>query len=129
MSDLNNFVGSGRLTRDAELRHTDKGTAVTDITIASNRVWSKQSEKQEETTFLDVTIWGKQAETLQNFLKKGKHVSVVGRLRQEKWQDKEGNNRSKISVTAEQVNLSPNGSPGSPRRVEEQVDFEESAAF
>ena len=87
MSDLNEVIVSGRVTRDAELRYTPSGTAVTDVTIASNRVWSKDSEKQEETTFVDVTIWGRQAETLSEYLLKGRHLMVVGRLNLNKWEN------------------------------------------
>ena len=108
MSDLNEVVITGRLTRDCEVRYTPSGTAVTDIVIASNRVWSKDSEKQEEATFADVTIWGKQAETLEQYLLKGRHVMVVGRLKLNKWETSEGDKRSKLTVVAEKVNLTPN---------------------
>ena len=81
MSDLNEVIVSGRLTRDCELRYTPTGTAVTDVIIASNRIWSKDSDRQEETTFVDITIWGKQAESLHEYLVKGRHIMVVGRLK------------------------------------------------
>ena len=113
MSDINEVVVTGRITRDAELRQTPNGTSVTDIGIASNRVWSKESAKQEETTFVDVTIWGKQAESLKPYLVKGRHVMVVGRLKLNKWETDEGVKRSKLSVVAEKVNLTPNGSSSS----------------
>ena len=109
MSDLNEVIVSGRVTRDAELRYTPSGTAVTDVTIASNRVWSKDSEKQEETTFVDVTIWGRQAETLSEYLLKGRHLMVVGRLKLNKWENSEGEKRSKMTVVADKVNLTPGG--------------------
>ena len=112
MSDLNEVVISGRLTRDAELRHTPAGTAVTDIIVASNRIWSKDSDKQEEATFVDVTIWGKQAESLAKYLTKGRHVMLTGRLKLNKWETDEGDKRSKLTVTAEKVNLTPGGTPG-----------------
>jgi len=109
MSDLNEVVVSGRLTRDAELRYTPNGTAVTDIIVASNRIWSKDSEKQEEATFVDVTIWGKQAESLAKYMTKGRHVMLTGRLKLNKWETDEGEKRSKLTVTAEKVNLTPGG--------------------
>jgi single-strand DNA-binding protein len=112
MSDLNEVVISGRLTRDAELRQTPSGTAVTDIIIASNRIWSKDSDKQEEATFVDVTIWGKQAESLAQYLTKGRHVMLTGRLKLNKWETEEGDRRSKLTVVAEKVNLTPGGTPG-----------------
>ena len=96
MSDLNEVVISGRLTRDSELRYTPSGTAVTDVVIASNRNWSKDGEKQEETTFVDVTIWGKQAESLHTYLVKGRHLMIVGRLKLNKWETEEGDKRSKL---------------------------------
>ena len=112
MSDLNEVVVSGRLTRDAELRYTPNGTAVTDIIVASNRIWSKDSEKQEEATFVDVTIWGKQAESLAKYMTKGRHVMLPGRLKLNKWETDEGDKRSKLTVTAEKVNLTPGGNSG-----------------
>ena len=109
MSDLNEVIVSGRVTRDAELRYTPSGTAVTDVTVASNRIWSKDSEKQEETTFVDVTIWGRQAETLSQYLSKGRHIMVVGRLKLNKWENADGDKRSKMTVVADKINLTPGG--------------------
>ena len=109
MSDLNEVVISGRLTRDSELRYTPSGTAVTDVVIASNRIWSKDGEKQEETAFVDVTIWGKQAESLNEYLVKGRHLMVVGRLKLNKWETEEGDKRSKLTMVAEKINLTPGG--------------------
>ena len=107
MSDLNKWIGSGRLTRDAELRYTPNGTAVTDVTLASNRVWYRDGDKQEETLFVDVTIWGKAAENLAQYLKKGGFVMVEGRLKLDQWTNDKDEKRSKISVVADQVNLGP----------------------
>ena len=109
MSDLNEVVISGRLTRDSELRYTPSGTAVTDVVIASNRIWSKDSERQEETTFVDVTIWGKQAESLHTYLVKGRHLMIVGRLKLNKWETEGGDKRSKLTMVAEKINLTPSG--------------------
>lgn len=109
MSDLNEVIVSGRITRDSELRYTPSGTAVTDVTVASNRIWSKDSEKQEETTFVDVTIWGRQAETLSEYLSKGRHIMVVGRLKLNKWENADGDKRSKMTVVADKINLTPGG--------------------
>lgn len=109
MSDLNEVVISGRLTRDSELRFTPSGTPVTDVVIASNRIWSKDSDRQEETTFVDVTIWGKQAESLNQYLVKGRHLMVVGRLKLNKWETEEGDKRSKLTMVAEKINLTPGG--------------------
>ena len=103
MTDLNEVIVSGRLTRDSELRRTPNGTAVTDVIIASNRIWSKDSERQEETTFVDVTIWGRQAESLQEYLVKGRHIMVVGRLKLNKWETEQGDKRSKLTMVAEKI--------------------------
>jgi len=120
MSDLNEVVISGRLTRDCELRYTPSGTAVTDVVIASNRIWSKDADRQEETTFVDVTIWGKQAESLQTYLVKGRHVMVVGRLKLNKWETEEGSKRSKLTMVAEKINLTP-GNNGKGNRPPEEA--------
>ena len=112
MSDLNEVIVSGRLTRDSELRHTPNGTAVTDVIVASNRIWSKDSDRQEETTFVDVTIWGRQAESLQEYLVKGRHIMIVGRLKLNKWETEQGDKRSKLTMVAEKINLTPGGGNG-----------------
>ena len=109
MSDLNEVIVSGRLTKNSELRYTPSGTAVTDVVVASNRIWSKDSDRQEETTFVDVTIWGRQAESLQEYLVKGRHIMVGGRLKLNKWETDEGDKRSKLTMVAEKINLTPGG--------------------
>ena len=126
MSDLNEVVVSGRLTKDSELRYTPNGTAVTDVIIASNRIWSKDSDRQEETTFVDVTIWGKQAESLNEYLVKGRHLMVVGRLKLNKWETDDGAKRSKLTMVAEKINLTPGGKPnGSKGEYNDKVKEEE----
>ena len=107
MSDLNKWVGSGRVTRDTELRYTPNGTAVADVGMCSNRVWSKDGDKQESPTFLDITLWGKQAESLAEYLTKGAFIMVEGRLELDTWETEEGVKRSKLKVVAERVNLGP----------------------
>ena len=125
MSDLNEVIVSGRLTRDSELRYTPNGTAVTDIIVASNRIWSKDSDRQEETTFVDVTIWGKQAESLQEYLVKGRHVMVVGRLKLNKWETEEGGKRSKLTMVADKVNLTPGGGKANRSKAKGKVEEKE----
>ena len=125
MSDLNEVIVSGRLTRDSELRHTPNGTAVTDIIVASNRIWSKDSDRQEETTFVDVTIWGKQAESLQEYLVKGRHVMIVGRLKLNKWETEEGGKRSKLTMVADKVNLTPGGGKANGTKAKGKVEEKE----
>lgn len=106
MSDLNMTIVSGRLTRDPELRHTASGQAVTQFTMASNRIWKNTAGKQEETIFIDVVVWGKQAETVSNILRKGRYAMVTGRLKQDNWEH-EGQRRSKIVINADKVDLPP----------------------
>ena len=107
MSDVNKVIITGRVTRNSELRQTPAGTPVTDISVVSNRIWTKNGERQEDATFVDVTIWGKQAETLSPMLTKGRHVMVEGRLKLNSWETDEGVKRSKLTVVAESVNLTP----------------------
>mgnify|MGYP006274052021 CR=1 FL=1 len=107
MSDINKWIGSGRVTRDTELRYTPSGTAVVDVGLCCNRVWNKDGQRQEEATFVDVTLWGKQAETLSQYLTKGTFVIVEGRLILDAWETPEGVKRSKLRVVADRVNLGP----------------------
>ena len=103
MPNLNKVSLMGNLTRDPELRYTPNNTAVANIGLAINRTWfNKQTnEKQEETTFVDCEAWGRQAETLNQYLRKGRPVYLEGRLKLDQWQDKDGGNRSKLKVVIE----------------------------
>lgn len=116
MANLNKVMLIGNLTRDPELRYTPKGTAVTDLALAINRVWSNdQGQKQEETTFVDVTFWGRQAEIAQQYLAKGRGVYIEGRLQMDTWDDKEtGKKRSRLKIHGENLQFLPDGktSPG-----------------
>ena len=105
----------GRLTRDPELRYTPKGTAVADIAMAINRYRSSADggERTEETTFVDVTLWGRQAETANQYLAKGREVFIEGRLQLDSWEDKSsGQKRSKLKVVGESMQF-VGGSGGS----------------
>jgi single-strand DNA-binding protein len=120
MSDLNRVTFTGRCTRDAELRYLTSGTAVTDVGFAINKVFKKEGEFKEETTFVDVTLWGKFAETLSAKLTKGTFCSVDGRLRMESWESKEGAKRSKLSIVADNIGLHSNNSN---KTKEQNVEF------
>ena len=101
MASFNKVFLMGNLTRDPELRYTPKGTAVTDVGMAVNRVFnSADGQRQEETTFVDVTFWGRTAETVCKFLSKGRPLFVEGRLKFDSW-EKDGQKRSKLSVNGE----------------------------
>jgi single-strand DNA-binding protein len=107
MANLNRVLLIGNLTRDPELRYTPKGTAVTEIGLAVNRVYSgEDGEKKEETTFVDVTLWARQAEIAGQYLKKGRPVFIEGRLQLDTWDDKQtGQKRSRLRVVAENLQL------------------------
>jgi single-strand DNA-binding protein len=103
MRGYNKVILIGNLTRDPELRYTPKGTAVAKIGLAVGRVWRDESGAQkEETTFVDIDAWGKQAETISQYLKKGRPILVEGRLKLDTWDDKQTNQkRSKLGVVLE----------------------------
>ncbi|MCB1209145.1 MAG: single-stranded DNA-binding protein [Verrucomicrobiales bacterium] len=107
MASFNKVMLIGNLTRDPEVRYTPKGTAVCDIGLAVNRVYSTDAgERQEEVTFLDVTLWGRQAEIAQQYLVKGRPVFIEGRLQMDTWEDKQtGQRRSKIKIVGEGMQL------------------------
>jgi single-strand DNA-binding protein len=111
MANLNKVLLLGNLTRDPELRYTPKGTAVADVAVAINRVWNnEQNQRQEETTFVDITLWGRQAEIAQQYLTKGRGVFIEGRLQMDSWEDKaSGQKRSKLKVVAENLQFMPDG--------------------
>lgn len=113
MASVNKVMLLGRLTADPELRYTPKGTAVCDLRLAMNRQYTDpgSGEKKEETTFVDVTVWSRQAETSAQYLKKGREVFVEGRLKQDQW-EQDGQKRSKLSVTAENVTFVGGGGGG-----------------
>ena len=113
MASFNKVILMGNLTRDPEVRYTPKGSAVADIGLAVNRVYSTESgEKREETTFVDVTLWGRTAEIAGEYLKKGRPVLIEGRLQLDTWDDKQsGQKRSKLKVIGEGMQLI-GGRPG-----------------
>jgi single-strand DNA-binding protein len=115
MANLNKVFLIGRLTRDPELRYTTNGAAVTSLGLAVNRFYnSKDGERREEVTFLDVTVWNRQAENCCQYLKKGRPVHVEGYLKLDSWDDKEtGKKRSTVKIEAENVQfLDGRGSEG-----------------
>ena len=104
MANLNSVHLIGNMTRDPELRFTPKGTAVGEIGLAVNRRVKINDEWQDETTFVDVTLWGQSAEFAQKYLTKGSPVFVEGRLQMDQWEDKQsGQKRSKLKVVADSV--------------------------
>src|SRR3954470_3866044 len=113
MASFNKVILLGNLTRDPEVRYTPKGTAVTELGMAVNRVYTAENgEKREDTTFVDVTLWGRTAEIAGEYLKKGRPVFIEGRLQLDTWDDKtSGQKRSKLKVVGEGLQLL-GGRPG-----------------
>jgi single-strand DNA-binding protein len=103
MASFNKVILVGNLTRDPELRYTPKGMAIAKIGLAVNRVWRNEAgESKEEVTFVDVDAFGRQAETLAQYMKKGSPLLVEGRLKLDQWDDKQtGQKRSKLGVIVE----------------------------
>jgi single-strand DNA-binding protein len=116
MASFNKVILMGNLTRDPELRYTPKGTAIAKIGLAVNRVWTTETgEKKEEVTFIDVDVFGRTAENVGQYMRKGRPIMVEGRLRLDQWDDKQtGQKRSKLGVVAETVQFlgSPTGNEG-----------------
>lgn len=121
MANLNKVMLIGNLTRDPELRHTPKGSAVADLGLAVNRkVQDGNGGWKDETTFVDVTVWGSSAENAQKYLTKGRGVFIEGRLQMDVWDDKAtGQKRSKLKVVADNLQFLPDGKGGTPRQFSE----------
>ena len=114
MANLNKVFLMGNLTRDPELRYTSGGTSVCTLRLAVNRRFTtRQGENRDETLFIDVTVWGKQAEVCSQYLSKGRPIFIEGRLRQDTWTTNDGQKRSKIGVVADNFQFL-GGAPGSP---------------
>ena len=108
MASFNKVILVGNLTRDPEVRYTTGGTAVTDVSLAVNRQWTDRStnERKEETTFVEVTLWGRTAEIAGEYLSKGRPCLIEGRLQLDQWEDKEtGKKRSKLKVVGDTLQL------------------------
>ncbi len=108
MASFNKVILLGNLTRDPQVRYTPSGTAVAEIAMAVNRYWfdKQTNSRREETTFVDVTLWGREAEVAGEYLAKGRPVLIEGRLQLDTWDDKQtGQKRSKLRVVAERMQL------------------------
>ena len=106
--DLNKVLLVGRVTADPQVRTTPGGQAVTTIGVATNRVWTdKNNQKQEETEFHNVVLWGRQAEVAGQYLTKGAMVLIEGRMQTRSWTDKTGGQRKTTEVVAERMQLGP----------------------
>ncbi|MCK5676647.1 MAG: single-stranded DNA-binding protein [Verrucomicrobia bacterium] len=111
MASYNKVLLMGNLTRNPEIRYTPSGTAVADLGLAVNETFkNKAGETVERTCFVDVVVWGRQAETAAEYLHKGSPVFVEGRLQLDQWENQQGEKRSKLRVRADRVQFL--GSPG-----------------
>ena len=108
---FNKVILLGNLTADPELRTTPNGQNVTSFSLAINRTWnSANGERQEETSFINCTAWGKTGETIAKYVSRGRQLLVSGRLQQRTWQDKDtGKNRSAVDVVVEEFSFVSDG--------------------
>ena len=113
MGSVNKVILVGNLGRDAELRYTPGGAAVATVNMATTEVWNdKSGQKQEKTEWHRVILWGKTAESLTEYLTKGKQIYVEGRLQTRQWDDKDGNKRYTTEIRGDRVVLLGGGSGG-----------------
>lgn len=102
---INSVTLIGNLVRDAELKYTNGGLAICEFSIAVNDQKKQGDAWVDEAYYFDITVFGRQGEAIQRYLTKGKQVGVEGKLKQDRWQNQEGQNRSKVSVVANNVML------------------------
>jgi single-strand DNA-binding protein len=107
MASVNKVILIGNLGRDAELRYTPGGAAVATLSLATTEVWNDRNtnQRQEKTEWHRIVVWGKQAETLQEYLTKGRQIYVEGRLQTRQWDDKDGNKRYTTEIKADRITL------------------------
>ena len=117
MGSVNKVILVGNLGRDAELRYTPSGTAVANLRIATTETWTDRNsgQRQERTEWHTVDVWAKQAETLHEYLRKGRQIYVEGSLRTRQWDDRDGNKRYSTDVRADRVVLLGRGDGGGMR--------------
>jgi single-strand DNA-binding protein len=112
MTSFNKVILLGNLTRDPEVRYTPNGIAVASFAIAVNRKYKQGEETKEEVSYIDIVVFGKQAESCGQYINKGDSVLIDGRLQQRRWETEEGQKRNKIEVVAQSVNFMPKRSSG-----------------
>lgn len=107
MNNLNSILIEGNIVADVELKQTPNGIDVVNFTVASNRYFKKDGNTEQETSFFEVEAWGRLAESCAELGKNGRGLRVVGRLKQNRWVDGDGNNRSRTFIVAEHVEFKP----------------------
>jgi single-strand DNA-binding protein len=120
-NDINQVTLIGRLTRDAELKYTGGGTAMCRFALAVNRGVKRNEKWETEVDFFDCILWGKRGESLSQYLAKGKQIGVSGELRQNRWTNDQGQNRSKVEIHALNVQLLGGGKEGGQTTTPENV--------
>src|SRR5437762_961921 len=129
MGSVNKVILVGNLGRDAELRYTPGGAAVATINMATTEVWNdKGGQRQEKTEWHRVVLWGKTAESLTEYLTKGKQIYVEGRLQTRQWDDKDGNKRYTTEIRGDRVVLLGGGGRGAPGAMSDRGDSSGAAA-
>ncbi len=107
MVSFNKVILMGNLTKDPEVRYTPSGTAVAGFSMAVNRRYKQGEETKDEVCFVDIVVFGKQAEYSGQYLSKGSGVIIDGRLQQRRWETEDGQKRNKYEVVAESVRFMP----------------------
>jgi single-strand DNA-binding protein len=122
MGSVNKVILVGNLGRDAELRYTPGGAPVATLNLATTEVWNDKAsgQKQEKTEWHRIVLWGKSAESLSEYLTKGKQIFVEGRLQTRKWQDKDGNDKYTTEIRADRITLLGGGGGGGARAPQQQ---------
>lgn len=111
MNDLNSVLVEGNLTRDPLLATTPNGTSVCNFAVGTHHEYKREDQRREETSFFDVEVWAKLGENCAEYLRKGRGVRVVGRLKQDRWKNGEGQPRSRVKIVAEHVDFRPMRKP------------------
>ncbi len=123
MGSVNKVILVGNLGRDAELRYTPGGAAVSTINMATTETWNdKSGQRQEKTEWHRVVLWGKQAESLTEYLTKGKQIYVEGRLQTRQWDDKDGNKRYTTEIRGDRIVLLSGGGGGRSMSIDRSAD-------
>src|SRR3954464_2745649 len=114
MGSVNKVILGGNLGRDAELRYTPGGAPVATLNLATTEVWNDKTsgQKQEKTEWHRIVLWGKSAESLSEYLTKGKQIYIEGRLQTRKWQDKDGNDKYTTEIRGDRIVLLGGGGGG-----------------
>ena len=116
---LNSVNIMGNLTRDPELKYTPSGKTVCSLSLANNRVYTKNGEKTTEVSYFDVEVWGAAAENCSKYLTKGSGIIVEGRLRQDRW-EKDGKTHSRVRITANNIHFMPKKTGAAPASGQQQ---------